>query len=258
MVEIERLGSTSELLINRLNEGGLTTLDQALNTTRKTSATYRYTYDRYLQYFREKPSGENLTEQDLYVGFGIAYSWMATIKQLDPRIKTVEAAVKALNQVRDLQPADLELGIIGCHNISPHKIARVEMMIEPIRQFLGSVIGSSKLLHFVNPDVFPMWDSVIHRYCDQVEQKSASDSLHRYAEYTYNVHALINDDSFEGSIYEPLNNALARAYQEASEQYRIPDKMGKVRSVEFLMFFGGKTGHQAYNNPLRKREWGQR
>ena len=258
MVEIERLGSTAELLISRLNEGGLTTLDQALNTTRKTSATYRYTYDRYLQYFREKPSGENLTEQDLYVGFGIAYSWMATIKQLDPRIKTVEAAVKALNQVRALQPADLELDIIGCHNTSPDKIARVEMMIEPIRQFLGSVIGSSKLLHFVNPDVFPMWDSVIHRYCDQVEQKSASDSLHRYVEYTYNVHALINDDSFESSIYEPLNSALARAYQEASDQYRIPDKMGKVRAVEFLMFFGGRIGHQAFNNPLRERGWGQR
>jgi hypothetical protein len=258
MVEIERLGSTAELLISRLNEGGLSALDQALNTTRKTSATYRYTYDRYLQYFRDKPSGGNLTEQDLYVGFGIAYSWMATIKQLDPRIKTVEAAVKALNQVRVLQPTDLELGIVGCHNISPDKIARVEMMIEPIRQFLGSVIGSSKLLHFVNPDVFPMWDSVIHRYFNQLEQKSASDSLHQYIEYTYNVHALISDDSFEGSIYEPLTSALVRAYQEASDQYRMPDKMGKVRAIEFLMFFGGKIGHQAYDNQLRERGWRQK
>ncbi|MCP4407139.1 MAG: hypothetical protein GY807_05140 [Gammaproteobacteria bacterium] len=240
MLEIERLIDTNKKLIRQLREGGLDALDKVLNTTRKTAATYRYSYDRYLQYFRDKPAGEDLTEQDLYVGFGFAYSWMATIKQLDPRIKIIDSAVDALNEVRSIHPADLGPGKIKTGTISNDEVLRIQRTIEPIRQFLGSVTGSSKLLHFVNPEIFPIWDVTIHGYCDQNHLKNSSDSLQRYVRHTFNVHSLINDASFNEIIYHPLTKALNQAHETVRDQYRIPDPMSKVRSAEFLMFFGGR------------------
>lgn len=240
MLEIERLIDTNEKLIKKLREGGLGALDEVLNTTRKTAATYRYTYDRYLQYFRDKPASEELSEQDLYVGFGFAYSWMATIKQLDPRTEIIDSAVDSLNKVRSIHPAELGPSKIKTEDTPKDAILRVQSTIEPIRQFLGSVTGSSKLLHFVNPGVFPIWDATIHGYCDRTHLKSTSDSLHRYVMYTYNIHILINDTSFNEMIYRPLSKALKQAHEAVKEQYRIPDTMTKVRSAEFVMFFGGR------------------
>lgn len=239
MLEIERLIDTNEKLIKQLREGGLDALDRVLNTTRKTAATYRYSYDRYLQYFRDKPANEDLTEQDLYVGFGFAYSWMATIKQLDPSIKIIDSAVDALNKVRSMRPADLG-PLTKAGKITNDEVLRVQRTIEPIRQFLGSVTGSSKLLHFVNPGIFPIWDTTIHGYCNRNRLRSSSDSLQRYVSYTYNVHTLINNARFNETIYRPLTKALGQAHKVVRKQYRIPDTMSKVRSAEFVMFFGGR------------------
>ena len=242
MVGIERLIDTGEQLIRRLHEGGLTAIDKVLNTTRKTAATYRYSYDRYLHYFRDKSNSETLTEQDLYVGFGFAYSWMATIKQLDPRIEVVASAVDSLNRVRAMHPEDLHLSDVLSDHIPRDQIDKLETIIEPIRQFLSSVIGSSKLLHFVNPEVFPIWDATIHKYWEINGNKNSSDSLYRYIIYTYNVHMLVNDTSFEDMLYRPLNEALNQAHNAVKEQYQTPEPMGKVRAAEFVMFFGGRLG----------------
>ncbi len=253
MVEFERLKETADRLIQRLNEGGLRALDETLNATGKTAATYRYTYDRYIQYFKDKSLQEALTEQDLYVGFAMAYSWMATIKQLDPRIDTIQSAVSALNRLRGLTPSDVEIETSVNEKVSPEQAAEIGTMIEPVRQFLSSVIGTSKLLHFVNPDVFPIWDSVIHKYCDSLKQTRASDSLNRYVEYTFNIHRLINHADFDALIYTPLTNALERDHQAFSDMYRKPARMGSVRATEFIMFFGGKVSRLTESGFLKRR-----
>lgn len=259
MLEIERLIDTNKTLIKRLQKGGLNALDEVLNTTRKTAATYRYTYDRYLQYFRDKPAAENLTEQDLYLGFGCAYSWMATIKQLDPRLETINVAVDALNRVSSTYPEHLNIEKVTGADIPKQEIQRLEQMIRPIRQFLGSVIGASKLLHFVNPGVFPIWDTTIHRYCDHADMKNTSDSLHRYVLYIYNVHILINNAGFNESIYHPLTKALALAHEAVKDQYKTPEVMGKVRTAEFIMFFGGRLERIQHTSVISQNNvWKQR
>ena len=243
MVGVQSLRATADKLVARLNEGGVATLDEVLYSTRKTAATYRYTYDRYVQYFRD--AGEILTDQDLFVGFAMAYTWMATIKQLDPRIQTTESAVATLNRLRSLKPEQL--------GEEPEQVADLDGVIQPVRDFVGSVIGTSKLLHFANPDVFPIWDAVVNRYCYPVEPKNA-DSLNRYVAYTYNIHALVNDKNFESQIYLPVCESMERAHSEVADQYDIPNRMGKVRTAEFVMFFGGKV---AQPDEYRERRWGE-
>lgn len=231
MVEFERLKATAEQLIARLSEGGLTALDEALNTSKWTAATYRYSYDRYLQYFRDKPAGDSLSELDLFIGFAMAYSWMATMKHLDPRIDTLQATAQSLNRIRGMDALEQDADAL-------------ETLLEPIRQFIGSVVGTSKLLHFVNPEVFPIWDSVVQRYFARVKWRAASDSLGRYLEFTQNVHELIRHPQFDTVIYAPLSLALDSAHEQVSDQYRKPNPMGKVRTAEFVMFFGGRVEHQ--------------
>jgi hypothetical protein len=190
MVDFERLAATAERLVAR-TAGWNQALDEAFIASRMTAGAYRYTYDRYVQSFQERRDKE-LTEPDLYVGFAFAYSWMSTIKQPDPSLVTVNAAVTALNNAHTLQPTDL--GVIGNDpaTIDADSVSQLVILIEPVRHFLGSVIGTSKMLHFINPEVFPTWDTVIHRYCRRPEHISATDSLKIHVEYTFCVHRLIN------------------------------------------------------------------
>lgn len=253
MIEFTYLQGTAERLVRRLETGGLTGLDQVLNASTKTAATYRYTYDRFLRYFRDKPEGRALEEQDLFVGFALAYSWMATIKQLDPAIDTVRAATAALNRLRSFQVGEMEA---SPPSALPEWILRLQPEIEPVRQFLGSVVGTSRLLHFVNPEIFPMWDAVIHRYYDRSVPGRTLDSLRRYIEYTADVHRLVNHPDFLQQVYKPVSGALAEAYQAVSEQYPTPEPMGRIRTVEFVMFYGGKAEHFAQQQDQRRASQG--
>jgi hypothetical protein len=140
-----------------------------------------------------------------------------------------------------MKPEALGLHGVDQGRMPPEQMAQVEAVIKPLRQFLGSVVGTSRLLHFLNPLVFPIWDSVIHRYCDRTVRHATSDSLNRYLEYTYDVHTLIHHPDFDRLVYAPLSEALEQAYQAVSNQYRTPETMGKVRAIEFIMFFGGKA-----------------
>lgn len=244
MVEFERLAETASKIIADAQEGGVGRLDAALTSSRTTSGTYRYTYDRYIQYFQERRN-QKLTEQDLFIGFAFAYSWMSSIKQLDPALSTVRSAVVALNKLYALRPEELGVTSYDPAAADPTKVERVASMIEPIRYFLGSVIGTSKMLHFVNPDVFPIWDAFIHRYCRTTAQTSAADSLKVYTEYTFRIHNLIKHADYDIKVYEPLLQAMEQANSIIGDRYRTPEPMGKVRATEFIMFFGGKAEHAA-------------
>jgi len=256
MIDFTRLQATSERLVRRLETGGLTALDQVLNASTRTAATYRYTYDRFLRYFRDKPAGQMIDEQDLFVGFALAYSWMATIKQLDPAIDTVRSATAALNRLRSLRAADMAGSPPAPASAPPEWVLRLQPEIEPVRQFLGSVVGTSRLLHFVNPEAFPMWDAVIHRYYDKAVPGRTLDSLRRYIEYTADVHWLVSHPDFVPRVYEPVSAALAEAYEAVSDQYPTPEPMGRIRTAEFVMFYGGKAEHFAEQVEQRKANHG--
>lgn len=250
MIEFTQLQETAHKLASRLESGGLAALDQVLNASIRTAATYRYTYDRFLEYF-EGTRARPLNEQDLFVGFAMAYSWMATIKQMDPTIDTVGAATRALNRLRGFKAADIAVEAPEEGNIAPEGVLRLRQSIEPVRQFLGSVVGTSRLLHFVNPEVFPMWDAIIHRYCDQGAKRKASDSLSRYIQYAASVHRLVAHADFESNVHAPVTAALERANQAVNAQYRMPGEMGRIRTAEFVMFYGGKAEHLAEQEERR-------
>jgi len=51
----------------------------------------------------------------------------------------------------------------------------------------------------------------------------------------------------------PLTEALQRDHQAFSDVYRKPERMGKVRATEFIMFFGGKVSRLTEPGYLKRR-----
>jgi hypothetical protein len=149
----------------------------------------------------------------------------------------VVSAVAALNKLRALQAADLGVTAYSLASIEPANTYQMAAMNEPLHYFLGSMIGTSKMLHFLDPEVFPIWDAVIHWFTRE-SKTSAADSLRSYAYYTLVVHHLIKHADFEARIYQSLLEAMGQAQKAISGQYRMPEPMSKVRATEFIKFFG--------------------
>jgi hypothetical protein len=104
---------------------------------------YVRSYPHYVSYFREK---EELTEVDLVRGVGFVYSWM-------PRIMgTISLSTKLLlNHLNEKMSGD---------NTQDFELFQVTHTY-----LSSSTVAASKLLHFIFPDSFPIYDSHIFHYC---------------------------------------------------------------------------------------------
>jgi hypothetical protein len=84
-------------------------------------------------------------EQDLMGAAYAIYGWMPTILKKEPKA------------------AELAKLVLGWRNSAKRKDVLNELRDQPhITQAInGSTVGTSKFLHFVAPDIFPIWDSNI-------------------------------------------------------------------------------------------------
>lgn len=153
---------------------------------------YMYSYPHFLDHFADKNS---LIVNDLVVGAYLSYGWMPKILQFNTEI--VNQAVKKLNelksakfpfngQVQDLKPL--------------HKIQNTTN---------GSVVGMSKLLHFLNPQCFPIFDSRVYEYLYEKKPYSYRfNTLEKYLEYVSIVNRIIGSNNFKSLILKPVNDYI--------------------------------------------------
>lgn len=97
---------------------------------------YNKSYYYFITYFAEK---SQLTEQDLVVGANFTYGWMPTI--LNFKSDEFTEAVLIINKAKQSE------------RISTENIQTLKRLIN------NSLVGVSKLLHFINPEVYAIWDS---------------------------------------------------------------------------------------------------
>jgi hypothetical protein len=98
-------------------------------------------YPEFLKYFSDL---KTLTRHNLTIGINFTYGWMPTI--FDFRSDKFDEALYVLNEVKDGgQPTTDDLSLLkGLFN--------------------NSLVGTTKLLHFINPNKFAIWDSRVYRY----------------------------------------------------------------------------------------------
>lgn len=100
------------------------------------SHTYHKSYRYFVSFFSDK---HYLAEADLIIGASFTYGWMPTI--LNFKSNEFDSAVTIINKAK------------GPQRISDDELVLLKSLVN------NSLVGVSKLLHFVNPHVYAIWDS---------------------------------------------------------------------------------------------------
>lgn len=172
------------------------------------SDIYVEMYEYYINFFKEK---EILTKNDVVIGVGFTYSWMPTIlKKLN--LSKLDKVTSILNNVKQ--------GV---------EISDYDFLI--LKEFSNnSLVGASKLLHFINPEEYAIWDSRVFKFLNNNE------AAHKYKLEKVNVYReyLSYLSNLKTSGY--LNEVVATL--KAKIDYSISD----YRALELLFFLGLKNG----------------
>jgi hypothetical protein len=164
-------------------------------------AHYAATYDLFLRFFKERIAIENLRADDAKVGVVLVYSWMAPAELKTESWKHFAAArrILQLDKARRLNAAE----------------------IDTLKAFVGgSLIATSKYLHFLNPRRYAIWDTNVARAAYRYSWQQCNRS-ERYLEYL--------DDMKHLTLPEALRQRVRTAIGTSSS----------MRCKEFALFHLG-------------------
>lgn len=176
--------------------------------------SYTISYPYLIEHFKNKSS---LDVGDIVCGAHMAYGWMPTILKLHEDIdkRSFDVATKTLNEAK-----------MG-NEISAIKIKELASLIN------NSIVGASKLLHFVAPQNFPIWDSKIYSF------------VHEQRPHHYRVNNVDSYLNFIKSLRELTKKSEFPDFH-ASVQHKLRYDVTPMRSLELVMFlnapvFSGKS-----------------
>lgn len=156
-------------------------------------------YPEFLRYFRELPVVE---EHHLIIAANFTYGWMPTMIRFKSTRFDEGAAI--LNRVKSGQP------------LSDDDITCLAILIN------NSLVGASKLLHFVDPNRYAIWDSRVYQYLH------GSFSL-------YQLHRLRNYRAYlDACLTVVVNPAFPAIHQSMNAKIGYP--VTPLRAVELVMF----------------------
>lgn len=174
--------------------------------------SYVYAYRYFVEFFAKK---ENLTKEDVVIGANFTYGWMPTI--ITHKVQNfdidLEGVTQVLNQLK---------GVKSSAQFDSSAAKQVTSFVN------NSLVGTSKLLHFINPDVFPIWDSRVYLFLKKAAGQGSSQnqnhiqSLEFYASYIELCNNCLNEQGADNLI----NNYRQIVGYDASG----------LRVIEHLMF----------------------
>ena len=202
---------------------------------------YLYTYPAILNHFKtfnqklkdlKDPSSEELI-QELAICTLIVYGWMPTIP-------------KNLNNLKDnnTNPQLNKLGIEACKilsdfklrtensdsdNISKEEAIKLQTIIKYTN---GSLVGASKLLHFLFPQKFPIWDSRIYK---KLTGQKGTNSIKNIKYYSFYIKEL----------NKHLDNSNVLKVKKKLQDFYTKNKfnnieISNIRAAELIIFLESK------------------
>lgn len=196
-------------------------IDKLINEASKfqiytNSNSYLISYPYFINYFANIQADKIETE-NLVIGIHFVYGWMPTIFEFKK------------NETKDL--------IVATNILKRAK--RGEILISEDYQMLkellnGSLVGTSKLLHFINPEMYAIWDSKVHSYLkknfQELKLSYKIGDISNYEKYLNFLTEITNSEEFN-KIYFPVNEKIKEKYK-----YTISN----FRAIELLMFSNEK------------------
>lgn len=167
--------------------------------------TYEFlSYREFIRYFEDLDS---ITLHNLIIGIYFTYGWMPTMLKLKSRdlagVLHIIQKAKNRNRLEESEISDL----IGCFN--------------------NSLVGTSKLLHFINPSNYAIWDSRVYRYLTNKKPNHYKlSNIKSYLAFLELCSELTKDER-----YPKIHNSIVN---------KIGYEMSYFRSIELIMYLNGK------------------
>jgi hypothetical protein len=190
----------------------------AKDLNNKLFKSYYKSYPEFLKYFNNLKGP--LTIHNLIIGINFTYSWMPTIFKFGS--DRYDDALKILNNAKNGIPPD-------------------EGELNVLKKFLNnSLVGTSKLLHFINPEEFAIWDSKVYYYLTGKKQTNKKiGDCNIYLSYL-----LLCSDLTNGKDYDFYHNDICCKIGEEMEKGYM---MTKLRTAELVMWKNGKQRRSKTN-----------
>lgn len=169
--------------------------------------SYLISYPEFLKYFE---SISFIKHHHLIISSHFVYGWMPTIIHID--LKEVDRVLSLLNDVK-----------------SGHQLNVDEF--RPLKNCVNnSLVGLSKLLHFINPSDYAIWDSNIYRYVSRAKSLYGIDKIENYLEYLDRIREIAQHKDYQ-QLHELVQRYL---------KYSITP----MRAIEIIMFENGRMRNQ--------------
>jgi hypothetical protein len=182
-------------------------LSESLKFNPSTEDSYIKTYPEFIQFFKNISI---ISKHNLVISSHFVYGWMPTIIEL--KFQNMEDVLKSLNKAK---------------NGAILTIAELELLKSSIN---NSLVGLSKLLHFINPVDYAIWDSRIYRYTTDKKSSYGIGNTQLYLNYLFKL----NEIEYHVDFNEIKKNVSAYF------DYEITSK----RVIELLMFEADKRDNK--------------
>ncbi len=180
------------------------------NISFKKDDNYLKTYPYFIKYFDEIEG--DIQNEHFVIGSHFVYGWMPTIlKKINYEgiVDVVKILNKSKNNIEYLNEGELEVLKNSINN---------------------SIVGASKLLHFISPGKYPIYDSRIFRYIKKAKIipkfKIEVNNVDNYLMYLDIMKELINNEDIKTKVISIIKN---------NEVFRN-NKISDLRALELLMF----------------------
>ncbi len=151
--------------------------DRLFSDSLKIDYTYQISIHSHYQEFLNFFSSKEIVEyNDLVVGAHMVYGRMPTMLRLNT--KKVDTILLLVNHIKNGATVNIE------------NLIMLQEMLN------NSMVGTSKLLHFLAPERFAIWDSRIFRYIAGGNRPTQIGKAVNYFEYLEHINELISEGSF--------------------------------------------------------------
>nr|AAN18027.1 hypothetical protein [Pseudomonas chlororaphis subsp. aurantiaca] len=175
------------------------------------SLTYLRSYPALLAASRTLASSHDSGDLLLQLS-ALCYGWM-------PRVARVNA--KYVDKASAALVCALESDIL---------IDKTQM--QDLANSLHSVVGTSKLLHFLRPQLYPIWDSKVARVWATTDATTNMRKVENYRSYIEDIRTLIASADF-AAFHDDFNQAYSRRLDRLNI---APYSLSPIRAVEAAAF----------------------
>ena len=183
-------------------------LEDAYKCDFKAEPSVNASYVEFLEYFNRI---EKISSHEFVIGASFTYSWMPTTLTLrnENQFEVVAAYLDAIRLGND---------------VDKQAISDMNAVIN------NSMVGTSKLLHFVDPQAYPIIDRWVEIYLHGKHSQTRLYDVDHYMSYTCACRRAVEDDRFP-AIHKHVNGEL---------RYDVT----ALRALELIMFLTAKRNDE--------------